>query len=39
MPVEHAPLLSIGGAGRVAGDTGFRVFDTFYGRIGVGICW
>jgi N-carbamoylputrescine amidase len=21
------------------GDTGFRVFDTCYGRIGVGICW
>ncbi|MBQ3795221.1 MAG: N-carbamoylputrescine amidase [Butyrivibrio sp.] len=21
------------------GDTGFRVFDTAYGRIGVGICW
>jgi N-carbamoylputrescine amidase len=21
------------------GDTGFRVFDTRYGRIGVGICW
>jgi N-carbamoylputrescine amidase len=22
-----------------AGDTGFRVWDTAYGRIGVGICW
>ena len=21
------------------GDTGFRVFDTRYGKIGVGICW
>lgn len=21
------------------GDTGFKVFDTFYGRIGVAICW
>ena len=21
------------------GDTGFRVFDTAYGRIGIGICW
>ncbi len=21
------------------GDTGFRVFDTMYGKIGVGICW
>lgn len=23
----------------VAGNTGFKVFDTAYGRIGVGICW
>ncbi|MEA3228519.1 MAG: N-carbamoylputrescine amidase [Campylobacterota bacterium] len=22
-----------------AGDSGFKVYDTFYGRIGVGICW
>lgn len=21
------------------GDTGFRVFDTWYGKIGIGICW
>lgn len=23
----------------VPGDTGFQVFDTAYGKIGVGICW
>ena len=23
----------------VPGDTGFQVFDTTYGKIGVGICW
>lgn len=21
------------------GDTGFKVFDTFYGKVGIGICW